>query len=450
MVDVGWGPMGYTPVPLSQRRPRRPVHTFQLEQRPWQIQPFLCAPVIAGETLQNLFLQARVVSDPIKDPLTGWWLEYFIWYVKLRDIEFSQGGASSGGPPVVSHPWVEQMLLDPTWQFWTSAGYETAARVSTFKAANSIDWVNLCLMRVVETYFRLDGEVPAAGTIGTVLSCSIGQDEGQGQGYNWMNSLVDESAVTWDTGFNVDLNADTTITTAEIDQAMRTWRYQTMAGQTSLSFQDYLAQFGISIPTDDLHRPELLRFVRQWQYPSNTVDPVSGAPSSALSWSIAERADKDRFFSEPGFIFGACIVRPKVYMAKQTDAAVQMLTNSFAWMPQVMAANPETSWKRFDGGATPTGQMRGPLGGNATNGYWVDIKDLYLYGDHFQNRAPASSLSSAVQLPTAALQKRYATAADADALFKSGTVNEVRSDGVVNLNILGTQVETSPQDQRYS
>lgn len=447
MADVGWGPMGYTPVPLSQRRPRKPVHTFQITQRPWVIQPFCCAPVIAGETLQNAFLQARVVSDPIKDPLTGWWLEYFLWYVKLRDIEFIQGGGSSGGPPVVSHPWVEQMLLDPTWDFTTSTGYTAAARPQTFKAANSIDWPYLCLQRVIETYFRLDGESLSAGSIGTELSCSIGEDEQPNMGFNWMNSLVDESAVTWDTGFNVDLNADTTITTAEIDQAMRTWRFQTMAGQTSLSFQDYLAQFGIQIPTDDLHRPELLRFLRLWQYPSNTVDPTTGSPSSALSWSVAERADKDRFFSEPGFIFGASIVRPKVYMTKQTDAAVQMLTNAFAWMPQVFQANPESSWKRFEGGATPTGKGRGPLGPNATNGYWVDLKDLYLYGDHFHNK---TTLDSAVALPTATLQKRFAIAADADALFKSATVNKVRTDGVLNLNILGTQVETSPQGQRYS
>lgn len=447
MSDPGWGPMGYTPVPLSQRKPRRPTHNFQITTRPWVIQPFLCAPVIAGETLQNAFLQARVVSDPIKDPLTGWWLEYFLWYVKLRDIEFIQGGASSGGPPVVSNAWVEQMLLDPTWDFTTASAYTTAAKPQTFKAANSIDWVHLCLQRVVETYFRLDGEVPAAGAIGTELSCSIAEDEQPGSGYNWMNSLVDESAVTWDTGFNVDLNADTTITTAEIDQAMRTWRYQTMAGQTALSFQDYLAQFGIRIPTDDLHRPELIRFIRQWQYPSNTVEPTTGVPTSALSWSIAERADKDRFFSEPGFIFGACIVRPKVYMTKQTDAAVQMLTNSFAWLPQVFSADPQTSWKRFEGGATPTGRGRGPLGPNATNGYWVDIKDLYLYGDYFTNKA---TLDSGVALPTATLQKRYANAADADALFKTGTANKIRQDGVVTLNILGTQIESSPQDQRYS
>lgn len=444
MSDYGLSPLGFEPVPLSQRRPRRPVHTFQTLQRPWQIQPCLIAPVIAGESLQNAFLQARVVSDPIRDPLTGWWLEYFLWYVKLRDIEFIGG--------TLTHPWIEQMLLDATWDFSTSAGYSAGASAYTFKAANSIDWTALALQRCVETYFRLDGETWLSGAIASQPTVSVGEDEAQGQGYNWMNSLVDEGAVTWDTGFNVDLNADTTITTAEIDQAMRTWRYQTLAGQSSLSFQDYLKQFGISIPTDDLHRPELLRFVRLWQYPSNTVDPISGAPSSALSWSVSERADKTRFFPEPGFLLGASVVRPKVYMKNQTDAACQMLTNAFAWMPQMFAANPETSWKRFEGGAAPTGKGRGPLGGNtAATGYWVDLKDYYLYGDHFHTMGSSGTgLNSAVSLPSSTLGKRYATSGDADSLFKSGTVNKVKSDGVWNLNILGTQVETSPQDQRYT
>lgn len=434
--------LGYEPIPMSQRRPRRPVHTFTVKHRPWQIQPFMCAPVIAGETMQNLLLQTRAITDPIKNPLIGWWLEYFVWYVKLRDIEFTGN--------VISFADVEKMLLDPTWDFTTSNLYSAPALVYTYKGANSIDWVAKCFNRCVETYFRLDGETMTSGLIGSVPSTSIFEDEIQNSGANWMNSMVDESTVTWDTGINVDLNADTVITTAEIDQAMRQWQAQVLQQQTTLSFQEYLKQFGISVPTDDLHRPELLRFSRSWQYPSNTVDPLTGAPTSAVSWSVAERADKDRFFSEPGFIFGATVARPKVYMTRQTDAAVQMLTNNFAWMPQLFSDSPETSWKRFGGGATPTGKERGPLGANVTNGYWLDIKDLYLYGDQFTNYNLGLD-SNVVALPSASLNKRYAVDADADNLFKAASpANTIRQDGIVNLNILGTQTETSPVGPRYS
>jgi hypothetical protein len=428
--------MGYEPVPLSQRIPRRPRHFFTLKHRPWQIQPFLIAPVLAGETMQNLLLQTRAITDPLKHPLVGWWMEHFIWFVKLRDIEYTGG--------VVTYPDVEKMLFDPLWDFTTSNLYSATAVVPYYKAANSIDWVGKCVARVTETFFRLDGEANNIANIGGMFSTSIWEDEQQNSGANWANSLTDVNSVTYDTGINVDLNADTVITTAEIDQAMKMWQYQVYAQTTTLSFTEYLAQFGVRMPVDDLHRPELLRFTRSWQLPSNTVDPLTGTPTSAVSWSIAERADKDRFFSEPGFIFGATVARPKVYWKGQTDAAVQMMTNTFAWLPQVMMEDPQTSFRTFKGGAAPTGKTRGPLGGNSTNDYIVDVRDLFLYGDQFTNYALGAADSS-VSLPTASLNKRYAVDGDADALFKTATVNTIRQDGVVNLTILGTQTERSPQ-----
>ena len=64
---------------------RHPKHTFHLFTRPYQIQPFLIAPVLAGETMKNLLLQARVVTDPVQNRLIGWWQEYYFFYVKARD-----------------------------------------------------------------------------------------------------------------------------------------------------------------------------------------------------------------------------------------------------------------------------------------------------------------------------------------------------------------------------
>ena len=75
-----------TPINATGRKSRRPSHPFQLKTRPWQIQPFCIAPVLPGETLKNLLLQSRVVSDPLKHPLIGWWCEYYYFYVKHRDL----------------------------------------------------------------------------------------------------------------------------------------------------------------------------------------------------------------------------------------------------------------------------------------------------------------------------------------------------------------------------
>ena len=61
------------------RHVRRPSHTFSLNQKPFQIQPFLLAPVLPGETLTNLLYQCRAVTKPITAPLIGWWYEaYFL------------------------------------------------------------------------------------------------------------------------------------------------------------------------------------------------------------------------------------------------------------------------------------------------------------------------------------------------------------------------------------
>ena len=68
------------------RKTRNPVYNWNIETMPWQIQPFCLAPVLPGETMKNIKFQARVVSDPIVNPLIGWHKEYYWFYVKLRDM----------------------------------------------------------------------------------------------------------------------------------------------------------------------------------------------------------------------------------------------------------------------------------------------------------------------------------------------------------------------------
>ena len=70
----------------NQRKMRKPTVNFNLRTRPWQIQPFCIFPVIPGETLQNALWKSRVVSDPVKSRLIGWHKEYFLFYVRFRDL----------------------------------------------------------------------------------------------------------------------------------------------------------------------------------------------------------------------------------------------------------------------------------------------------------------------------------------------------------------------------
>ena len=84
----------------SHRIPRRPAHPFFVRHRPFQIQPFMIAPVLPGETLKAANLQVRAVTDPLKNRLTGWWLEHYLFYVPhqaLTDVTT-----------------LEAMMLDPS------------------------------------------------------------------------------------------------------------------------------------------------------------------------------------------------------------------------------------------------------------------------------------------------------------------------------------------------
>lgn len=143
-----------------------------------------------------------------------------------------------------------------------------------------------------------------------------------------------------------------------------------------------------------------------------------------------------RFFPEPGFIFGVSVTRPKVYLERQRGAGVHMLDNAYAWLPAVLSHDPATSLRQYANNA-------GPLATDTTNGYWVDVRDLFVHGDQFVNFA-LDNTAGGVALPSAALNKRYPADADVDDLFADddpGTAVLVRMDGVCDLSILGTQVD---------
>ena len=390
------------------RTTRRPEYAFNLKTRPFLLQPFMIAPVLAGETLKNLLLQSRVVSDPIKNPLIGWWKEYYFFYVKLRDF--------------VDRDAFMDMLIDPNKSM---TAYNSAVNLAhNHTSAARIDYVKRCLEMVTNEYFRAEGETyaTAAGIIDTLPVVSTN--------FNGItDSAILDSAYTRP-DVNVDLNANATITASEVDEALREWQWLRSNGVTDVSYQDYLGYHGIKWQEDEPHVPELVRYVRDWTYPTNTVNPASGQPSSAVSWAITERADKDRFFREPGFLFGVTVTRPKVYLRNVDGNGVDFMDNALHWLNAVLDDDPHTSMMKY---LTATG----PLKVSAT-AYWVDWKDLFMYGDQFVNYdiTAASPDTNVVALPTAAMQKRYPASADLDGLFAAiAPANKVKEDGKVTLAV---------------
>lgn len=406
-------------VPISKtgRKLRRPSHTFQLRYRPWQIQPFLVAPVWPGETMTNLLLQARCVTDPIKNPLIGWWNEYYFFYVKLRDLNIRD---------------------DLTDMIVTNADVSALneAASAAYYHQGGINYAKHCLERIVETVFRDEDEAWDAFVIDNIPVAKVSSQ-------SWLDSAIVDSAVADGDEEFPGGHPDGVIAPGlnpQFADHYAHWEAMRSMSLTTVDFEDWLKTFGVSVPREDAepHEPELVRYVRHWQYPSNTVNPTDGSVASAVSWAVAERADKDRFFKEPGFIFGVTVTRPKIYLGKQKGQLASYLNDAFSWLPAVLQDEPYTSLKKFL--ATD-----GPLAGNVgTNDYWVDIRDLAMYGDQFVNFNLASTDAGLVALPTSALQKKYPVAADADSMFTTpATLNKVRVDGRVDLNIKSRLEDTS-------
>lgn len=407
--------------PRQGRTMRRPQHSFRVKHRPWVIQPIMIAPVLPGETMRQLLFQSRAVSDPVLSPLVGWWLEYYFFYVKHRDLD----DAST---------W-EDMVLNA--EFDPTTVDETTADTWYYHAGGvgAINWTSKCLKRCVEEYFRDEGDAWNTQTSeGLPLAFFMAQ--------SWMDSLIATSTVDAE-DVSISTAGDNAFTVGELDRAQRTYQLLRMGELTNMSYEEWLATYGVRSERVIQNRPELLRYVRQWQYPSNTINPDDGAPSSALSWAISERADKDRFFPEPGFILGLTIARPKVYFQYAKGSAAHHLNDAFAWLPAVLRDDPATSLRRQDAGTGPVV--------NSSNPYTWDARDLFLYGDQYVNdfvpivprpntasfawRTPQANDATLVD-PLFVDQTAYVSAAD--------VLQYVRQDGICTLHVAGTQRDQTP------
>lgn len=391
----------------TKRVPRRPSHTWQIRRQAFVIQPFMLAPVLPGETLQSVLFQARTVTKPIKNPLIGWHLEHYFFYVKHRDL------------PEPFRTKTQEMMLDMTTD--VSSLVRGTVSAPLYTAAGAFNWTEACLQRVVEEFFRDEGEAWNNFTIEGLPASSINVK-------NWSQSLMLDSDMPTGTSTS---SPDTQL---ELDAMYQQWEFMRANQMVNMSYEDWLATYGVRPKTVEIHRPELLRYNRAWSYPTNTIDPATGTPSSAVSWAISERIDKDRFFKEPGFIFGVSCVRPKVYFSAQTGSAAGVMDTAFSWLPAIMKDEVYTSLKKFTSGGILPG---------VTADHWIDMRDLLLYGDQYVNFALSDTSANFVPMPTATTEHKYPTEVMAEALFATTGQEYINEDGVAQLSILGTQIDHS-------
>jgi hypothetical protein len=410
-----------------QRQNRRPVHTFTLRHRPFVIQPCLIAPVLPGETLSNVSMQSRVVSDPVNDKMSGCHLEYYLFYVKLRDL----AGRDD----------FEEMLINPDKDM--STYYSTTADAQfnyDGDVTNDIPFYSLCYQRIVEEHFRGDDEAwnYATDSDTGLAVASVNNIPG------WLSSLTagDDYTAVDET---ISTAGDNAFTISELEYAMGQYQMAKMHGLTQKSFEDYLRDSGVNAAVaEEPHIPELIAMEREWTYPTNTVEPTDGSVASAWVWSHTMRRNQKKFFKEPGFIIGLTLVRPKTYMANVGGGIYGQLNTLDRWMPPELRNNPRM-------GSVGFAAANGPLStGLDTEAYRVWMDDYFLYGDQFTNYAMDSNTNS-VALPldaTDAINQRYPQATDINALFVDSTntngLRFIRQDGIFNFSIASYLRDSMP------
>lgn len=401
-------------MPTTRRRNRSPQHPFNIMAKPYQIQPFMIAPVLPGETMKNLMCMARCVSDPLKDKLMGWWYETYFFYVKHTDLD----------------------IADQLVNMHLNAQADTSALFGAADPKNfhsfGINYVKACLDSVVKWYFR-DADDATIHTLDGQPIAKIGAD-----GW-WQSAKVHTDVPVNDDNLPGDAPSIPDHIPPGFEQHYAQWEMMRAASLTAATFEDYLSTFGVKTPQDnsrdeEMKRPELLRYSKEFTYPTNTVDPATGKPSSAAVWSVSARAEKDRFFREPGFIIGVQVIRPKVLLSRIAGTLTSFMYGALDWLPALLRDEPFTSLRQF-------ANNTGPLPVNWGDSYWVDMKDLFIHGEQFRNH-DLSAQGNSVVLPTWRdapdhLDTDYVTQADVDAMFVGATAAErfFRTDGLVTLAI---------------
>lgn len=409
---------------MTQRSSRRPQHTFNLIWKPYQIQPFMIAPVLPGETLQNMMVQTQIWSDPLAVGMKniGWWYQKDFFYVKHQDLAGWDTDTTG----------IAKELADMFVSNASLAGFQDAdGNAWTYAYPGAVDFLLECTKRVVDEFYRDEGENWDDQLLDTVPLAKI-RSRGQGDAFERLtlaSAYVDRSEAI---GTNWD----------DIPLSWQEWASLRDGGQIDMDYDDWMRTYGSTTRRVEeavqLHRPEHIAHLREFSYPTNTVEPTTGNPATAIGWRIANRLDKRIAFREPGWVVGYCVVRPKVYLGNQQGAIAGAMQSRATWLPPILSSQEDGSHLLFDDAVGPLKAVMDA--GNVD--YWIDLKDLMNMGDQFINYAtPASGFTGvpSVDLPAASGQRRYASATEIMALFADTTNGRLRADGVVSLSIQGRQ-----------
>lgn len=400
--------------PVSRgRRLRRPEHRFYVEAYPWEITPVAIAPVLPGDSLQSFVMQSRCVTDPLRSSVMGWWLEHYVFYCPISILpQYANMTAA-----------VESGDLNATFP-------TTASDAATYYAGRGVNWVSACRSAVVDAFFRNESEQ------GISINIRAGRPAARLGLDGVEHSLMLASSYPTGGALGATQKAQ--------EDAYRSFEFLREQGLIQMEWEEYLLTYGVRDGQKERRtRPQLLRYSRQWQYPSNVVEPTTGIPVTAVSWAVTERGDKRRYFAEPGFVVAFSLARPKVYRLNQEAHGCSAMDRLRYWLPALLREDPLTSIREDTATSSPLYDTV------MTADHVFDVRDLLIHGD--QMVIGTGVQSNAIPLPTAAAEAQFATQAMAESLFANpgaGGLFFVRQDGVIRFNITSAAEDSTDATDR--
>lgn len=407
------------PGETRKRFHRRPNFPIAGTMKPFGLYPIMCHPVLPGETLKSSKMKWSVISQPLANPFGGAWLESWVFYVKLTDLDRDLG----------------QMFISDTYS--TDGWLNTGARDHFFTGLNQIDWIRKCVDRVRDAFFS-DEDQTAPNLGGVHQNIPMMKMNTR----SWYQNLMFEPA-------EVALD-----TTGERDHTEQMSAYQmlTQMQLTELTYEKYLEQYGVQSMNLGIGEPEILRYNRSWTKPVNHVNPINGTPSSAWVWNDEMNIEKDKRFEEPGFVIMMAGIRPKMFQKRILYSMVGNLWGFTDWYPAYNLTDPAAGVRRIG-----TDDIVFETDINAAEGevqLLYDHRDLLNHGEQFVNDwtnnpypHPASNRMSTIAAAAEVdIRGEYAAVVDIEALFlnSSGESDYLcQYDGIVGLTIAGHVTDTT-------
>lgn len=398
------------PGQTKTRIQRRPNFALRGVIQPMGLYPYFFTPVLPGETLDKHTLKATIVSAPLADPLGGAWLETWLYYVRITDID-----------PALADMFIGQLT--------STSGYTAGGdQPRYFTKTGQIEWCKRATEAIHNTQFINEGETPVAHPDAVRMIKRINSDV--------FESTIQIPAGDTDSSFAGDSQGEPMTPQQEAYLRMKNM------GMGIASYDEYLRMYGLK--AEEVPRaagvPELLAYRRYWSQPSNVIDPSTGAPTGAWYWKVDEENTKAKRFVEPGFVIGLWAVRPKLLDSKHVWPVASSLWGFEDWMPVYTLDDPAAGIKTIDANSQPfvTEVI------SSTVNLMFDMRDLFALGEQFVNgtgRFPPAKTSYRAWNGTATnpeLRGEYVASADLDALWADDEAAEgLDYDGIASLVIKG-------------